>query len=105
MGVRLRLADVEPGPRIRRSAALQGRRLAPFLLLLDAARPRHARAARPHAGAGAWRGMRGHRLPAGAGPGAPRNRPPVGPRKAGGPLATAARGPPAPAGAATHTPP
>ena len=70
VGVRLRLADVESGARIRRGLALQGRGLAPLLLLLDAARPRHARAARPDAGAGARRRVRGHRLSPGAGPGA-----------------------------------
>ena len=40
-----------PAHRVRRAAALSRRRLAPLLLLLDADGPRHARAARPDAGA------------------------------------------------------
>ena len=52
--------------------ALPGRGLAPVLLLLDAARPRHAGVAGPDAGAGARRRLRGHRLSHGAGPGAER---------------------------------
>ena len=83
LGLRLRLADVESGHRVRRAAALPRRRLAPFLLLLDADGPRHARAARPDAGARAGRGLRGHRLSAGAAAGRERARPPVESRDAG----------------------
>src|SRR5258708_10522221 len=89
MGVRLRIADVESGPRIRRSAAVQGRWLAPLLLLLGATRPRHARAARPHAGTGTGRRLRGHRLQTVAGAGAERAGHPVEPRNAGGRLPAA----------------
>ena len=70
VGLRLRLADVESGASSSPSAALHGRGLAPLLLLLDADGPRHARAARPDAGARARRRVRGHRLSPGAGPGA-----------------------------------
>ena len=62
VGVRLRIADVAAGFRLRGGAARPPDRLPPLLLHLLRAPSRHARAARHGAGARPRRRLRGHRL-------------------------------------------
>ena len=62
VGVRLRIADVAAGLRLRGSAPRARDRLSPLLLHLLRASPRHARASGHGAGARPRRRLRGHRV-------------------------------------------
>ena len=74
VGVRLRLADVAAGLRLRGGAARAPHRLPALLLHLLGAPSRHAGAAGPGAGARPRRRLRGDRLPRGGGQARPRPR-------------------------------